>query len=428
MQLHDLPDEIVLHIFSHFATEDLLILGAVCNRWKRLAADDSLYREVTINENFPSYAVSNVLQMHKNSIKCLYIFGRNDLFSWASYIEECTYLESLVIVLCFGSYGDISNSISRCNRLRSININHSSCIINAPNFFHVLSKLSMKRIILRSMEPVINVSEIACLRNIEDLRLRDADVDFSSILAFCKNNATSLTTLKIITANRTECANQYVKTLFETLGECKKFNKLCLGPCLTAQLDDTCIFYLNKLKYLSTLVLHGASRVTSTGFSSLFQHLAGNLKKIALRRCPSVSDFVLRTISNNCKNLEKFVFEKCKSSQCDVEEILLLARNCGKLKTVHLFAMDISAANILHLLPIYLPSLRSLKYSNDSDPFKVPGFLAELEELMPDFDVSGLQWKFNLYVCCTRKAKTKRVKEICRPICAMDLKADVDKL
>jgi len=39
MLLNDLPDEILLHIFSYFGTEDLCLIAKVSERWNILAKD-----------------------------------------------------------------------------------------------------------------------------------------------------------------------------------------------------------------------------------------------------------------------------------------------------------------------------------------------------------------------------------------------------
>ena len=48
MSLNDLPDEILLIIFSHFEPEDLcLIIAKVCDRWNALANDVVLWKTLS---------------------------------------------------------------------------------------------------------------------------------------------------------------------------------------------------------------------------------------------------------------------------------------------------------------------------------------------------------------------------------------------
>jgi hypothetical protein len=52
MSLNDLPDEIVLKIFSLFGPEDLLlIIAKVCERWKSLAKDVSLWKSLSYHSD-----------------------------------------------------------------------------------------------------------------------------------------------------------------------------------------------------------------------------------------------------------------------------------------------------------------------------------------------------------------------------------------
>jgi hypothetical protein len=48
MSLNDLPDEILLKIFSHFGSDDLgLIITKVCKRWKVLTNDVILWKTLS---------------------------------------------------------------------------------------------------------------------------------------------------------------------------------------------------------------------------------------------------------------------------------------------------------------------------------------------------------------------------------------------
>jgi len=48
MSFNDLPDEILLKIFSHFGPEDLcLIIAKVCERWNVLAKNTVLWKKLS---------------------------------------------------------------------------------------------------------------------------------------------------------------------------------------------------------------------------------------------------------------------------------------------------------------------------------------------------------------------------------------------
>jgi len=48
MSFNDLPDEILLKIFSHFGPEDLcLIIAKVCERWNILAKNKVLWKKLS---------------------------------------------------------------------------------------------------------------------------------------------------------------------------------------------------------------------------------------------------------------------------------------------------------------------------------------------------------------------------------------------
>lgn len=44
--VHDIPDEVLLKVFSFFGAQDLILVSQVCQRWRNLANDNSLWRPI----------------------------------------------------------------------------------------------------------------------------------------------------------------------------------------------------------------------------------------------------------------------------------------------------------------------------------------------------------------------------------------------
>jgi hypothetical protein len=72
--LNDLPEEILLHIFSHFGPEDVcLIIAKVCKKWNVLAKDKTLWKTLSYSCDY-SFEFSRIAQV---SCTALLGFGAN---------------------------------------------------------------------------------------------------------------------------------------------------------------------------------------------------------------------------------------------------------------------------------------------------------------------------------------------------------------
>jgi hypothetical protein len=74
MSLNDLPDEILLHILSHFGPEDLcLIIAKVCERWNDLAKDKVLWK----NLSYSCQGSTDISHIRKVRCTALLVFRTN---------------------------------------------------------------------------------------------------------------------------------------------------------------------------------------------------------------------------------------------------------------------------------------------------------------------------------------------------------------
>lgn len=446
MSFDRLPDEVILKIFDLFSIQKLQTqLRLVSHRWRRLAEDDSHYRQLLLRPDVPA----SFLLKYASCIKHLHLRERNDINILAEAISKCWNLESLVLELCHGGSDYLIDSLKNCHHLNTVIMHHCEGIRDVSEFLDTIASHPMRKIHLRNVQTLSDI-EFWSLCNISDFRLKSVSFNYLSIGCFCHNNRDSLTTLKLIPSNEDFFKNNpnlkwadeigsmihdvgklphhRVDWIMKFIGACRNLRSLSLGPIIARELNDDILIRLSDLHSLSTLVLFQANYISDVALTSLFTlPMATKLTKIGLHKCLWVTSSVLRTIAKHCQLLEKFTFEKCRHTQTsqDYEDILVLAENCTKLKRLRLFGMDIGVAHILHLLPQYLIDLKSLEYSNDSEPMNVPSFLPLLDSKMPDFNVSGMQWKFCLHVKCKRKKECPKLPNIEHDyVCAMEIKTN----
>lgn len=422
----DLSDEVLLCIFRQLSVKDLAPLQLVNHRWRRVACDRSLYSVITINDDDSTPVIVALLKQQKHSIRHLHIIERGDIYTLAPFISECCNLETLSLKLCNGDGDDIQKMIERSRCLATVIFQHSPCIRRVGMLFEALSTSSVKKIVIRNLIDDIETEHLSELRGIEDLRLKSIVVHLDGIYRFCSNNTHCLTTLKLNPSNPSylDSASDLNETLFKAIGSCERLKTLCLGAQIASKMNDVGFAYITRLNSLSTFEINNAFGVSASAFEEFFaRSSAGRLRKISLFQCPSVNNTVLRRVANRCHNLEKFTLEKSKETRSvkDSEDLVAFAKCCRKLRRLHLYGAHIAVAEVLHLLPQYLPELRSLSYSNKEEPMKIPSFLSVLEERMPQFEVCGLQWTFNLFVKCTKKTHSE-LNSLSNLVCSTSLK------
>ncbi|XP_049826464.1 F-box/LRR-repeat protein 12-like isoform X4 [Aethina tumida] len=117
--IDNLPEEILLVIFSHLPKRDLYLnVKEVCTQWARLSNDQSLWKRIFAEDNIPSRMLQDWIRMTPD-LRELSLRNRNDINTLTLVISRhCKNLERLCIKSCRGSSKtDIIKSRGLCNTL-----------------------------------------------------------------------------------------------------------------------------------------------------------------------------------------------------------------------------------------------------------------------------------------------------------------------
>ncbi|XP_071052780.1 S-phase kinase-associated protein 2-like [Onthophagus taurus] len=141
-----LPDDVLLKIFSFFTTDELFFnLRLVCKRWKNLAMQPTLWKEIVASPLLPTNTLLNWIKSAP-LLNSFAIENRNDTNVIAEELSKsCKHLESIKMQNCWGSTsncliqsGPLCNLVTRCSKLYNYNFSQSRFI--SKKFFRLISR------------------------------------------------------------------------------------------------------------------------------------------------------------------------------------------------------------------------------------------------------------------------------------------------
>ena len=140
----DLPDEIMLKIFSYFTRTDLCrYVAPVCQTWLAYARDSTLWEEVTEAEfrNVNSTLLVKVITSWCSLLKVLDLKGRSNLdeSDISAIFSSCPLIESLSFAFCDQVNDEIMKLFSNsCPNLRFVNL--EGCKISDTALIYLFGK------------------------------------------------------------------------------------------------------------------------------------------------------------------------------------------------------------------------------------------------------------------------------------------------
>jgi len=256
-----ISDEIIVKVFSYLNRQSLGRSASVCQRFQRIAYDESLWKRIKMyHKNIFSGVIGQVLARG----------------TWFLSLAKAN-LASPVMQNQRFSY-----PLIQPNKVRYLDM--GACSIEMKDLeeltqtCHTLSKLSL--------EKICNINEKVCENivqskdTLEILNLCDcwglASLGIHSIAMKCVN----LTELNMAFVNMSRDDIQMV---------CRNFTpnliKLSLAGSRDKLLDDDVYELVNRCNRLLELDLSDASAISNKAVTHIVQHLSGTLRKLSLSRC-----------------------------------------------------------------------------------------------------------------------------------------------
>ncbi|XP_073527012.1 uncharacterized protein [Phyllobates terribilis] len=366
-----LPDELWIYIFSLLTHGDLSRVARVCQRFRHIANDESLWKVVKVSnchslkdsclvsiglhhpesislyrchddsQNITNEGFKQFFQHCKDSLKELNItncsgeiFRGDTVLSYAN--NFCARLTSVDVSWTGATDKGIISLIQACVCLQSLSMNGCNITDNAitallKRHYKSLNKLEIFGCHTLAAKCLISVaSECVHLENLNIGRIPKAtDV----CLAKIASNLHKITTLNLTGLNVVRD-----RTIHHIVKQCPKLENLTLSSCL--QVTDVSLVeistYRPTIKYLD---LSGCKKVSDIGIQALARSCQ-QLRYLDLSSTSTGKRGVCLLASYSYANLECLKLSFCKEVTADAIE--KLCKNCKRLKILHLYGCRLS--------------------------------------------------------------------------------------
>ncbi|XP_028176703.1 F-box/LRR-repeat protein 7-like [Ostrinia furnacalis] len=307
-----LPDEILIHIIKYLPLESILACENVCQRWRKLARDASVWRPIQIvysgkpGQSEVSEKNLEIISTHSERIyhlKIQYVYSYPFI---KSILEKCDNLLSLEVVMCRVGK-EFDDDIKKWPNLRKLNMKNTLLLLTNEDLpirydqFQDLNYLSLSDFGLTSANCD---SLLSCkyLSHILIEKIRNLDVEFITQLIVSKQNI--LQTLHIYGG---EAINDNCLCL---LSQCPLLKDLAIIRC--ENLTDVGLVGLAKLKRIEHLQIWNNVQFTEINLlKTLSSDNLVKLQSLSLSRIGNVSPVIVDVISEYYKNLKFLAVYQC---------------------------------------------------------------------------------------------------------------------
>lgn len=307
-----LPDELIMYIFKLLPLEALLACENVCQRWKKLARDVTLWKNIIIvysgkpGQSEVSAKNLEIIQSHCENICCLklqYVYSYPVI---TSILEKCDNLVSLELVMCRIDK-EFEVDIARWPNLKKLSMKNSLLLQSSADLniqydqFKYLNYLSLSEFGLNSTN---SESLLSCkyLSHIYIEKIRNLDLEFMMKLISAKQNI--LETLHIYGDEAVD--NECLKLL----SHCSMLKDLAIIRC--ENLTDEGLIALTNLKHLEHLQIWNNANFTEANLlRALGSPTMITLQSLSLSRIGNISPVIVDVISEYYKNLKFLAVYQC---------------------------------------------------------------------------------------------------------------------
>ncbi|KAH9631421.1 hypothetical protein HF086_014266 [Spodoptera exigua] len=313
LTLNDLPNEILIYIFSMVDFESLLAVAKVCMRWQQLCLTPCVWDKtrlivcmknyVRISENIVPFVAKYVKNVKLQYFK-LYSQVRASLIS---YCPNLTHLEisiSQVDSCIFDDLGCWPN-------LKFLSFRNSLIVKNPENangnfVYHLpFDKLkNLETLVLSNFalthDSLYKMLQCSNLVSISMEKMKNIPADFLESLLRTKQ--TTLRALHIY-------GDTLNDDIMRHISNCKALQVLHIMTCKT--LFDSSLLHLYRLKNMHSLKLRHGYFSTSALLAYFTNNTFQNLTYLSLSRCLHVTMQVAKAIKTSAPNLQELSFYLC---------------------------------------------------------------------------------------------------------------------
>ncbi|KAL8572952.1 hypothetical protein ACOMHN_013928 [Nucella lapillus] len=358
-----LTDDVVLRVFSHLPTHQLVRAARVCRRWYHVVWDPSLWTSIVINS--ATMDVDRALKyltrrLSYNTPKVCVILERVNL-------NGCEQLTDR----------GLHTVARRCPELRHLEVQGCTRLTNLGVFEAVSHCVNLEHL------DVTGCPDITCIR------LMDAD------------SPSHLQPLYLRYLDMTDCTGLQDAGLALIAAHCLQLQFLFLRRC--SHITDAGVTHVaTSCQCLRELSISDCRGVTDLGLREL-SRLGDQLRYLSVAKCDQVSDQGVRHVARHCAKLRYLNVRGCEA--VSDQSLDYLARHCPRLRSLDIGKCDVTDAG-LEVLAHFCPQLRKLSLKScDAVTDKGVVLLA--------YHCRGLQ-QLNIQDCRLSPDAYRTVRKYCR--------------
>lgn len=454
----DLPNEIILHIFSFIPKEELFwTIGLTCKKFYKLSCELN-GNKIEVTEKLNDYKgslikISRYLEVVL-SITHLVIWwhpedyiGLNESLNgnftkFTRYKKETSiekvpllrYSPGVILVFKTDSGKRFVESHAALHRKILINVlKLAKQCSNLQGFYWKDTKSYGNSSLINTLYPLVNENTAAsvvrtsnALNYLTLCNFHDSDIDYKKLIQKCCNlYALDLTLSYNVENNVLQCISEYcTKLKYLDLTLCSKVTDeginhlklmtglegLSLSGCthLTAEGMENLLRRLTSLKYLNLSFCHYISDMCLTNGL----HSSKDLRCLLLNNCGDITDQGIMNVVKTCKNLRAIEVEDCKKLT-DVS-LICISENCNRLNVLNINCVNSITNTGIVAICSGCPELNVLEL-NDADQITTEGFQAIVKGCS---DITLLN-----FICCDQleDEMLKEVVQSCRGLEFVDI-------
>jgi hypothetical protein len=263
LSLDDVPDEVILRVFSNLAIKDFIRCGQVSKRIRAISQDQSLWLRIDLNEN-KSVAAGFLEYVINNGCKYLGLgFAKIAQIDGESLKCNPSRLKCLDLSFCQGSRQVFDDLLSSCHCLEKLAL-ASQC--------HILLNKDLVKTMCHQFGATLQVLDVSnCYRpnmEIMDLEMTQLLID-------------SCSQLREVNFGNTYLSEESLDYVCNNLSE--KIVKL--GLCNQDKLMDKHITALvNRCNKLTSLDLENCCSISNISMTNIIESLTPCLEELVIRR------------------------------------------------------------------------------------------------------------------------------------------------
>lgn len=313
LTINDLPNEILIYIFSMIDFESLLAVAKVCMRWQQLCLTPCVWDNtrlivcmknyVRISENIVPF-VSKYLKNVKLQYFKLYSQVRSSL---TSYCPNLTHLEISISQVDSCIFDDLHYWPNlKFLSFRNSLIVHSSENANGNFMYHLpFEKLkNLETLVLSNFalthESLYSMLQCTNLVSLNMEKMKNIPADFLESLL-----RTKMSTLRALHIYGDTLNDDIIRFI----SSCKVLQVLHIMTCKT--LFDSSLLHLYRLKNLHSLKLRHGYFSTTALLAYFSNNMFHKLTYLSLSRCLHVTMQVAKAIKTSAPNLNELSFYLC---------------------------------------------------------------------------------------------------------------------